>query len=326
MSPRPTPRPKLCHFAAVVSTLAAGGIALAFWQARAPQIGTGSPLGDLVRCGNYSGLPQGWGQNPRAGMVYIPGGTFEQGSARGYPEERPQRAQKVAGFWIDRTEVTNAQFAAFVNATGYVTTAERQRISASFQMPESDAPIAEGSWWQLNPDAHWQQPEGQGSDLKGRENQPVVLVSFEDAQAYARWLGRALPTEAQWEYAAKAGRSNEAADAALRDADGKLQANFWQGLFPYHNEGKDGFTGRAPVGCYPPNPWGLHDMVGNVWEWTTDLFSTSPATSTAPSHVIKGGSYLCASNYCSRARTSSRQGEEADLPSVHLGFRTVRAE
>jgi formylglycine-generating enzyme required for sulfatase activity len=167
----------------------------------------------------------------------------------------------------------------------------------------------------------------------------VVNVSYRDALAYAHWLGRELPSEAQWEFAAKAGRNNETADRALRDAQGHPLANFWQGLFPYQDSAEDGYPGRAPVGCFPANPYGLHDMVGNVWEWTTDIYvshsvdgsergaseavSVSSASNGAQRNVIKGGSYLCSANYCVRARASSRQPEEVDLPASHLGFRTI---
>ncbi|HEY1075781.1 MAG TPA: SUMF1/EgtB/PvdO family nonheme iron enzyme, partial [Fontimonas sp.] len=146
-----------------------------------------------------------------------------------------------------------------------------------------------------------------------------------DALAYAQWLGRDLPSEVEWEFAAKAGRDNETADATLRDAAKKPQANFWQGLFPYQDDVEDGYSGRAPVGCFAANPNGLHDMVGNVWEWTRDAYvpGMGEALSGVPRQVIKGGSYLCAANYCERARASSRQGQEADLPTSHLGFRTV---
>jgi formylglycine-generating enzyme required for sulfatase activity len=167
----------------------------------------------------------------------------------------------------------------------------------------------------------------------------VVDVTYADAQAYAHWLGRELPSEAQWEYAAKAGRSNEDSDRALRDAQGRPLANFWQGMFPLQDKAEDGFAGRAPVGCYPANPAGLHDMVGNVWEWTTDFYtdgghavnggtveeplSAAPERGGVPRRVIKGGSYLCSADYCVRARASSRQPEEIDLPASHLGFRTI---
>jgi formylglycine-generating enzyme required for sulfatase activity len=297
-----------------------------------------SALGTLATCQAYKGLPLGWGKAKHAGMVKIEGGEFQVGSERGYPDERPLPSTQIDSFWIDRTEVSNAQFAAFVAATHYVTDAEKNDGSAVFRMPGvADGEVKEGSWWHLIKDANWQHPEGAGSDIVGREHEPVVNVSYTDALAYAHWLGRELPTEAQWEYAAKGGRSNEKSDRSLRDAKGHPLANFWQGLFPISNSDEDGFPGRAPVGCFAANPYGLHDMVGNVWEWTTDIYSDRsdmsmnmddqrtaiPARGTAPLRVIKGGSYLCSADYCVRARASSRQPEESDLPASHLGFRTI---
>ena len=295
-------------------------------------------LGTLANCQAYKGLPFGWGKAKRAGMIRIPGGEFQLGSERGYADERPVQTTKMDSFWIDRTEVSNAQFAAFVAATKYVTDAEKSGGSAVFLMPDAaDGNIKEGSWWHLIKDADWRHLEGAGSDINGREHEPVVNVSYADALAYAHWLGRELPTEAQWEYAAKGGRNNEQSDHSLRDAKGHPLANFWQGLFPISNSDEDGFPGRAPVGCFGANPYGLHDMVGNVWEWTADVYSERrgeavnlgdqltaiPARGTAPKQVIKGGSYLCSADYCVRARASSRQPQESDLPASHLGFRTI---
>ncbi|NKF20833.1 formylglycine-generating enzyme family protein [Solimonas marina] len=290
-------------------------------------------LGTPQRCAAYDGLPPGSGRH--AGMQYIAGGRFELGSLRGYAEERPLVSTDLAPFWIDRTEVTNAQFARFVAATGYVSDAERHDGAVVFSVPDANdtADLAAGRWWHLRHDANWRKPDGAAA---AAANEPVVDVTYADALAYARWLGRELPSEAQWEFAAKAGRDNADADRALRDAQGHPLANFWQGLFPFNDRGDDGYTGRAPVGCFAANPDGLYDMVGNVWEWTTDRYrdrhapaeeaeaaAVMPARGSAPRRVIKGGSYLCAANYCARARASSRQGQEADLPSEHVGFRTV---
>jgi len=298
-------------------------------------------LGTPANCQAYKGLPIGWGKAKHAGMIKIARGEFQLGSERGYADERPLQTTRIDSFWIDRTEVSNAQFAAFVAATNYVTEAERGDGSAVFRAPDvADGAIQEGSWWHLLKDANWRHPEGAGSDISGREHEPVVNVSYADALAYAHWLGRELPTEAQWEYAAKGGRSNEQSDHSLRDAKGHPRANFWQGLFPIANSDEDGFSGRAPVGCFPANPYGLHDMVGNVWEWTTDAYSERrgekvslddqrtaiPARSMALRRVIKGGSYLCSADYCVRARASSRQPQESDLPASHLGFRTISKE
>lgn len=300
-------------------------------QSAAPVAALGTPQ----RCATYDGLPPG--DDPHAGMQYIAGGHFELGSLRGYAEERPLVATELAPFWIDRTEVTNAQFARFVAATGHVTDAERRDGAVVFAIPDANDADALNArrWWQLRRDANWHRPDGVKA---GAPNEPVVDVSYADALAYAHWLGRELPSEAQWEFAAKAGRDNERADRALRDAQGHPLANFWQGLFPLADRGEDGYAGRAPVGCFAANPNRLYDMVGNVWEWTNELYrdghatveeaeamAAMPARGAAPRHVIKGGSYLCADNYCVRARASSRQGQEADLPTVHIGFRTVSA-
>lgn len=302
-------------------------------------------LGTRAACVAYSGLPLGWGQEAKAGMVHIRGGQFVLGTDRGYADETPAgTAQtKVKSFWIDRTEVTNAQFAAFVAATGYVTEAEREGGGAVFVAPASDqAPVEAqpGSWWRFAPGATWRTPAGPGSDLNGRDNHPVLMVTRNDAQAYARWLGRSLPTEAQWEFAAKAGSNDVALDEVPRDPAGKPAANFWQGVFPYVNHQEDGYAGSAPVGCYGANAWGLHDMIGNAWEWTQDRYrgphqphgngdpraamaQQGHTTSPAESMVIKGGSYLCAENYCMRYRAAARHPQEANLPTAHVGFRTV---
>lgn len=303
------------------------------------RVTTSSSLGDRARCEVYSGLPEGWGKDAHAGMARMAGGDFEFGSERGYANERPMLMQHIQPFWMDRTEVTNAQFARFVSATAYVTETERGKGAAVFRAPDlATTNIAPGSWWHLEKDADWRHPEGPASSITGREHEPVVNVSHADAAAYARWLGHALPDEAQWEFAAKSGRTNAAADRGLRDFRGRPLQNFWQGLFPLHNSAEDGYPGRAPVGCFPANAFGLQDMVGNVWEWTTDFYleghagglnvDTVPASlqqGRAASRVIKGGSFLCSDNYCVRARASSRQGQEADLPASHLGFRTISA-
>lgn len=275
-----------------------------------------SELGTPRACARYTGLPHGWPENPRAGMVRLAGGVVDVGSDRGYPEERPMRPARVDAFWIDRTEVTVAQFANFVLATGYVTDAEKGGGSSVFTKPAGEV-VEPGSWWKLVADATWRHPEGGQEVVDARE--PVVDVTYADALAYARWLGHELPSEAQWEFAAKAGRGNERADAALRDAQGRPAANFWQGAFPAQNFNEDGYALRAPVGCFASNPFGLHDAVGNAWEWTRDADGDGHK-------VIKGGSFLCSSDYCVRARASSRQPQEMDLPASHLGFRTVVAD
>lgn len=258
-------------------------------------------------------------------MVWVEGGNFVMGEAARYREEGPAREVEVDGFWISETEVTNAQFAEFVEATGYRTEAERDPPqitgappemlkpgSAVFRVPTVDNP----SWWNWMPGADWRHPNGPGSSIEGRDNDPVVQVTYHDALAYARWAGLSLPTEEQWEFAARAGA---AAAPEPIDAEGKPQANYYQGVFPARDMGTDGYTSRAPVGCFKPNAFGLYDMIGNVWEWT----SSEPNEGT-PVTVIKGGSFLCASNYCARYRAAARQFQERNLGTDHIGFRVVR--
>jgi formylglycine-generating enzyme len=311
--------------------------------ARAKQAPRAS-LGSRAACRAYSGLPPGFGADPHAGMVLIESGTFAPGSREGYAEERPHALLSdvaVAGFWIDRTEVTNAQFRAFVEATRYVTRAERAGESAVFRAP-GEAELGQGElvWWRSQRGASWRHPEGPGSDLGARAHHPVVHIAHEDALAYARWLGRSLPSEDQWEYAALAGLRSEAQHRAPIAADGSPLANFWQGVFPVHDEARDGFAGQAPVGCYPANRFGLYDMIGNVWEWTRDRYR--PRSESAHAHaggaggcetgasqdpyVIKGGSFLCAANYCARYRVAARHAHEPTTPTAHIGFRTVAYE
>ena len=264
--------------------------------------------------------------------VMLPGGAFSMGDARGYPEERPVRTVTVEPFAIDSMEVTNRRFQAFVDATGYVTMAERRPdpllhpdIPPDQLVPGSAvfvAPLSSGSpqWWRFVEGAHWRQPEGPGSSLEGRLDHPVVHIAYEDARAFARWAGGALPTEAQWEFAARGGLSSARYEWGEEHPDkGAPKANTWQGAFPLQNSGADGFIGTAPVGCYPANGFGLHDMTGNVWEWTTDQFN--PEDDNAG--TIKGGSYLCAENYCRRFRPAARHPHERDFSTSHVGFRLV---
>lgn len=279
--------------------------------------GDPTSLADAAKC---TGLSE-------AGMVWIEGGTFTMGEDPLYPEEGPPRSVAIDGFWIGKTEVTNAQFARFVEETGYVTLAERDPPqipaappemlrpgAATFRVPTSE----NRSWWAWVPGAQWRNPSGPGSAIAGRENDPVVQIAFKDAQAYADWAGMSLPNEAQWEYAARAGA--KALPQPL-DGDGKPQANYYQGVFPARDLGEDGFISRAPVGCFEPNEFGLHDMLGNVWEWTSSEAGRPGATE--PVHVIKGGSFLCAANYCARYRPAARQFQERGLGTDHIGFRLV---
>ena len=291
-------------------------------------------LGTAQTCAHYAGVPARWPNEPHDGMAWVPAGRYTPGANDGYPEERPAGEVFVPAFWIDRTEVTNAQFARFVEATRYVTEAERSGGAAVFRAPAaSDAGMAPGAWWRYVHGAHWRQPEGPGSTIVGRENQPVVQVTQADAAAYARWLGRELPSEAQWEYAARARGQGERIARGPRDGDGRPAANFWQGSFPYLDLKEDGYTDRAPVGCYSANGLGLHDMIGNVWEWTREPWrgqrephgADEPASPTTANTlgVIKGGSFLCSPDFCARYRTSARHPQDTTLGAVHVGFRTI---
>ncbi|MEO7493472.1 MAG: SUMF1/EgtB/PvdO family nonheme iron enzyme, partial [Massilia sp.] len=269
---------------------------------------------------------------------------FTFGSERGYADERPASAgkTKVGGFWMDQTEVTVAQFAAFVKATGYVSDAERQGGGVVFHQPREDE-LAKGplAWWRFEKGASWRNPSGVQGKLAGGVNLPVTQVTQADALAYAKWLGRDLPTEAEWEYAGKAGKEGAELDTAPRNAQGKPVANYWQGPFPSFDAAADGHAGAAPAGCYAANAFHLYDMIGNAWEWTRDPYTgprqphnngdsglalpeerrRSAATNTPT--VIKGGSFLCSPDYCVRYRASARESQEADLGAVHIGFRTV---
>jgi len=290
-------------------------------------------------------------------MVLVPGGRFAMGSERFYREERPIHVETVESFRIDRHTVTNAQFEEFVRDTGYVTVAERPLDPAMypgalpellkpgglvFQPASGPIPLDDITrWWAYVPGASWRAPQGPGSSLDDLADHPVVQVSFEDAETYAAWRGARLPTEAEWEYAARGGL--DGAEFAWGDdpyPDGKQMANSWQGLFPWQNTAEDGFVGTAPVGSFPPNGYGLHDMAGNVWEWTTEWWRDDhqptksccgPSSSlgpgeTIPRRVIKGGSHLCAPNYCLRFRPAARQPEPIDTATCHLGFRCVITE
>jgi len=292
-------------------------------------------------------LPAEQAHAPAPGMVWVPPGRLRLGDGV-YPEEGRSLPVDVGGFWIDRTEVSNDQFAAFVQATGHVTVAERpldprrypglpptllQPGAVVFSPPMRPGDAGQPSeWWRFIPGAQWRHPGGPATDIVGKGAFPVVAVAFEDAQAYARWAGRALPSEAQWEWAARAAQAPT--EVAMVGHEAPRHANTWQGVFPAVNSGDDGFVGLSPVGCYPPNALGLHDMLGNVWEITTDAYAPrAPDTAVSlmpagmkgevPMRVIKGGSYLCAPNYCMRYRPGSRQPQEENLAASHLGFRTV---
>lgn len=304
----------------------------------------------------------------RDDMIFVPGGTFRMGSDRHYPEEAPVHRVTVDGFWIDPTPVTNRQFREFVRATGYVTFAETLPdaknypgalphliFAGSLVFTPPDGPVGLGDfsqWWTLMKGANWRRPYGPRSNINGLDDHPVVHVTFADAQAYARWAGKDLPTEAEWEFAARGGL--DGAEYAWGDQltpDGRHLANLWQGEFPFQNRAEDRFERTSPVAAFPANPFGIYDMIGNVWEWTADWFapkhqadaqkaccipenprggredaSYDPALPDIriPRKVIKGGSHLCAPNYCRRYRPAARHAEPVDTSTSHVGFRCVR--
>lgn len=260
---------------------------------------------------------------PHASMVWIPGGDVTLGSEDFFPEERPLRDQSVDGFWISAHAVTNAEFAHFAEATGYVTLAEREGPDlGGGAVFDPGRVMDDGSggrgWWHFDADANWRRPQGESSSTEGREHFPVVQIAFEDAIAYARWRGHDLPSEAEWERAARGGLDGMAYAWGndVRPGGAHL-ANHWQGAFPFEDTGADGHAGLAPVGCFPANGYGLYDMTGNVWEWTSDVWGRSGH------RVIKGGSFLCSDSYCHRYRPAARQPGDETFSTEHLGFRTA---
>jgi len=287
------------------------------------------------------------------GMVLVPGGTSTLGSLDFYPEERPLRQVTVPDLWVDEHPVTNAQFRRFVKDTGHVTVAERSPEPADF--PGADpVDLVPGSqvfvgtpgpvplddwtrWWAWVPGADWRHPAGPGSTLHGRDLHPVVHVGYEDASAYATWAGKSLPTEAQWEHAARGGLDRATypwGDEFI--PGGRLMANTWQGRFPYENLAAPGADRTTPVKRFPPNGYGLYDVAGNVWEWTATAWGSASETAGRPAcctpgrlgeadrFVMKGGSHLCAPSYCHRYRPAARQGQAVRSTTGHLGFRCVR--
>jgi len=263
-------------------------------------------------------------------LVWIPGGSFTMGENPRYREEGPPRTVHVDGFWMDSHEITNAEFAAFVKATDYQTIAERDPPKIDGAPPEMLVPgsavfnVPSGTdrrWWRWEVGAQWRNPSRPDENITGKGRVPVVQIAYDDALAYAKWAGKELPSEEQWEYAARGG---EEVLPEPKDADGNPQANYYQGVFPAKDLGEDGFETRAPVGCFKANGYGLHDMLGNVWEWTTADGARSDASEGVK--VIKGGSFLCAANYCARYRPSARQFQERGLGTNHIGFRLVDNE
>ena len=315
-------------------------------------------------------------QNPAAAshshaeMVWIPGGTFLMGSDRHYPEEAPVHRVTIDGFWIDRTPVTNREFRSFVNATGYVTVAEiapdpkdypgalpnmLRAGSLVFTPPKHPVDLRDWSqWWNFKLGANWKRPYGPRSSLSGLNDHPVVHVAYADTLAYAAWAGKDLPTEAEWEFAARGGL--DGAEFAWGDElapGGKPMANTWQGTFPHQNLKLDGYERTSPVSAFPPNGYGVYDMIGNAWEWTCDWYAsrheadapksccipTNPRggpedasydprlpTVEIPRKVLKGGSHLCAPNYCRRYRPAARHAEPVDSSMSHVGFRCVERQ
>ena len=267
---------------------------------------------------------------PAQGEAALPGGRFLMAANPVHPEEGPPKQISVGAFSIDRTEVTNRAFAAFVAATGYVTEAERPldpalypNVPAADRVPSSLV-FRPGSGWDVVAGADWRHPDGPGSTITDKMDHPVVQVSQADALAYARWKGRDLPTEAEWEYAARGGLAGAKYVWGNAPEDPK-KANYWQGVFPIADTGADGFKGQsAPVGCFPANGFGLFDMSGNVWEWTSSRYVPPPNVPEAPSGLIKGGSFLCANNFCYRFRPDARQGGPPDTGASHVGFRTIK--
>jgi formylglycine-generating enzyme required for sulfatase activity len=293
-------------------------------------------------------------------LIFVKGGSFDMGASGLYPEEFPVQRTVVEDFWISRAEVTNREFAVFVEATGYITVAERQpnqkeypNINPMLLTPGSavfvtpNEAIVAGTpfnWWHFIEGANWKQPQGVGSHIQGKQHYPVVHIAFEDAQEYAKWKGHRLPTEAEFEYAARGGLENKVyawGDKPLVNEE--HQANTWQGVFPFVDSAKDGFQGLAPVACFAENGYGVNDMIGNVWEWTSSYYYPShvddeaafnryssedgfdPRQPTVPVKVVKGGSYLCSPDFCVRYRPAARQAQETGLGSSHIGFRTVKS-
>ena len=297
-------------------------------------------------------------------LVALPGGSFRMGSTQFYPEEAPVHSATVAAFAVERHPVTNAQFAEFVADTGYVTVAEQapdpalypgaapqDLVPGSLVFRPTSGPVDLRDWrqwWDWVPGANWRHPFGPDSGIEDRLDHPVVQVAYPDAAAYAHWAGRRLPTEAEWEYAARGGATTTYAWSDDVAPGGQLMANTWQGRFPYRNDGALGWVGTSPVGTFPANGFGLVDMIGNVWEWTTTQFDAHhrldgpvesccgppgaawPATSDlAPdptiNQTLKGGSHLCAPEYCLRYRPAARSPQSQDSATTHIGFRCVVA-
>jgi len=303
-------------------------------------------------------------------MAFVPGGTFRMGSDRHYPEEAPVHEVTVDGFWIDRTPVTNADFHQFVRATGYVSFAELRPKAGDypgakpemlragslvFTPPNHPVDLSRwDQWWQFKFGANWRRPYGPRSTITGLSNHPVVHIAYRDAEAYAKWAGKELPTEAEWEFAARGGL--DGCEFAWGDEfapGGDHLANTWQGNFPHENLAADGYERTSPVAAFPANGYGVYDMIGNVWEWTSDWYTRHHEANASkaccipinprgacekasydpcqpeiriPRKVLKGGSHLCAPNYCRRYRPAARHPQPVDTSTSHVGFRCVLHE
>ncbi|WP_082474565.1 formylglycine-generating enzyme family protein [Sphingomonas sp. Leaf343] len=304
-------------------------------------------------------------------MILLPGGDFVMGSDNFYPDEVPRRVESVVAFAIDRVPVTNASFAAFVDATGYITEAEippdpldypglnpAEAVAGSLVFTRTTTPVPlddASQWWRFEAGADWRHPLGPESSLEGLGDHPVVHIAYRDAEAYATWAGKALPTEAEWEFAARGGSTTEYAWGDELNPGGAMMANYWQGMFPFANQMLDGWERTSPVQTFPANGYGLYDMIGNVWEWTSDWYSAgterrvakrrsccsvrigprasvSRAGSLDPElpnvrigrKVVKGGSHLCAPSYCQRYRPAARHPQMIDSSTGHIGFRCIR--
>ncbi|MFK7818907.1 MAG: formylglycine-generating enzyme family protein [Planctomycetaceae bacterium] len=343
----------------LIALLAAGGICAAVFLSSSDN-GGGSSKGE-----------QPIGSAPDDGMIWVPAGTFMMGATRSDsgPDEYPRHRVKLDGFWMDAKEVTNRQFKEFVDATGYVTTAEKppvigglqpgsERANAEilpqynkpgsicarkgFKAEDYDPKLDAYSWWDYTIGASWKNPEGPESSIEGRMDHPVVHVSWDDAVAYCEWVGKELPTEAQWEYAARGGLDGRTYPwGNNRNPDGKWVNNIWQGKFPMDNTGEDGFPTTAPVGSFPPNDFGLHEMSGNVWEWCGDFYrpdyyaespkrnpkgpidSFDPQEPDIIKRVQRGGSFMCSDQYCMAYRISARGKGDITSGAFHTGFRCV---
>ena len=328
----------------------------------------GKPANELTAESNGSAT----GKTNPPGMVWIPGGEFTMGTddQESYPYERPAHRVRVGGFWMDVTEVTNAEFKKFVDATGYLTVAEKKPDWEELkrQLPPDTPKPAESTlvpgslvfsppsftisledysqWWSWRNGTDWKHPEGAGSSIEGKDNYPVVHIAYDDAVAYCKWAGKRLPTEAEWEIASRGGREGQRFSWGNEfNPQGRFMANTFQGVFPSSNSGDDGFVGNAPVKSFPPNDYGLYDMIGNCWEWTSDYYNVNyygelskkglainpkgaskpydPNEPYAVKYVTRGGSFLCAENYCVNYRPSARQGSSFDSGMSHIGFRCV---